>query len=158
MAIALGLIIAIILLKYKPTYVVTLNNEEIGYVKDETIFSNMIQDQVIEMEGKNIDFVSLNEMPGYELKLVDRNKETNEEEILVALKEKATIMYKYYAVILNNETQAFVDNIEEAEQAVNKIKEEHTDNRKLHRKYRRSRNRNSTSCTSTCRAKSSSTN
>ena len=125
MAIALGLIIAIILLKYKPTYVVTLNNEEIGYVKDETIFSNMIQDQVIEMEGKNIDFVSLNEMPGYELKLVDRNKETNEEEILVALKEKATIMYKYYAVILNNETQAFVDNIEEAEQAVNKIKEEH---------------------------------
>ena len=77
------------------------------------------------MEGKNIDFVSLDEMPNYELKLVNRTQETNEEEIMIALKENSKIMYKYYAVILNNETQAFVDNIEEAEQAVNQIKEEH---------------------------------
>ena len=34
-------------------------------------------------------------------------------------------MYKYYAVNLNNETIGLVDNIEEAEQAINKIKEEH---------------------------------
>ena len=77
------------------------------------------------MEGENIDFVSLQELPNYELKLVDRSQETNEEEILVALKESADIMYKYYAVILNNEVQSFVNNIDEAEQAVNTIKEEH---------------------------------
>ena len=76
------------------------------------------------MEGKNIDFVSLEEMPNYELKLVNRTQETNEEEIMIALKENAKIMYKYYAVILNDEVQGFVDNIEEAEQTVNKIKEE----------------------------------
>ena len=63
-------------------------------------------------------------MPNYELKLVSRTQETNEEEIMVALKENAKIMYKYYAVILNNETVGLVDNIEEAEQAVNQIKEE----------------------------------
>ena len=125
MAIALGLIIAIILLKYKPTYKVTLSGKEIGYVENEQNFEDRIQKEIIEMEGKNIDFVSLAEMPNYELKLVSRSEETNEEEIMLALKEDATIMYKYYAVILNNETQAFVDNIEEAEQAVNKIKEEH---------------------------------
>ena len=77
------------------------------------------------MEGKNIDFVSLDETPDYELKLVNRTQETNEEEIMLALKEDARIMYKYYAVILNNETVGLVDNIEEAEQAVNQIKEEH---------------------------------
>lgn len=125
MAIGLGLIVAIILLKYKPIYKVTLSGQEIGYVKDETELEERIQSEIIGMEGKNIDFVSLDNMPDYELKLVNREQETNEEEIMIALKENATIMYKYYAVILNNETQAFVDNIEEAEQAVNKIKEEH---------------------------------
>lgn len=124
MAIALGLIIAIILIKYKPTYKVTLAGQEIGYVENGAEFDNRIQQEIIEMEGKNIDFVSLDEMPSYELKLVSRTQKTNEEEIMIALKENAQIMYKYYAVILNNETMSFVDNLEEAEQAVNKIKEE----------------------------------
>ena len=96
-----------------------------GYVENGTELEDRIQQEIIEMEGKNIDFVSLDEMPDYELKLVNRKQETNEEEIMLALKENARIMYKYYAVILNNETVGLVDNIEEAEQAVNQIKEEH---------------------------------
>ena len=43
MAIALGLITAIILLKYKPTYKVTLSGQEIGYVEDETGLDERIQ-------------------------------------------------------------------------------------------------------------------
>ncbi len=125
MAIAFGLIIAIILIKYRPVYEVTISGQKIGYVESESEIEERIQSEIIEKEGKNIDFVSLDEMPNYELKLVSRTQETNEEEIMVALEEKATIMYKYYAVILNNETQAFVDNIEEAEQAVNQIKTAH---------------------------------
>ena len=96
-----------------------------GYVENGTELEDRIQQEIIEMEGKNIDFVSLDEMPDYELKLVNRTQETNEEGIMLALKENARIMYKYYAVILNNETVGLVDNIEEAEQAVNQIKEEH---------------------------------
>ena len=124
MAFALVVIIAIILLKYKPTYEVTLSGQEIGYVTDGTELDKRIQQEIIGMEGKNIDFVSLDVMPTYELKLVSREQETNDEEIMIALKENAKIMYKYYAVILNNETVGLVDNMEEAEQAVNKIKEE----------------------------------
>ena len=127
MAIGLGFIIAIILLKYKPTYEVTLSGEKIGYVNNETEFEDKIQSEIIEMEGKNIYFVSLDNMPSYEFKLVDRTQETNEDEILLALKDDAKIMYKYYAVILNDETQTFVDSLEEAEQTVNQIKEEHKD-------------------------------
>ena len=123
MAVALGLIIAIILLKYKPTYKVTLAGKELGYVKNGTELENRIQTEIIEMEGKNIDFVSLNQMPEYELKLVSKSQETNEDGIILALKENARIMYKYYAVILNNETIGLVDNMQEAEQAVNTIKE-----------------------------------
>lgn len=125
MAIALGIIIAIFFMKYKPTYKVTLLGQEIGYIEDEAEFNNRIQQEIIAMKGKNIDFVSINEMPNYELKLVSRTQETNEEEVLLALKEDAKIMYKYYAVILNNETVGLVDNMEEAEQAVSQIKEGH---------------------------------
>ena len=127
LAIALGLILAIILLKYKTTYKVTINGQTLGYVNNEAELDNRIQQEIIEMEGKNIDFVSLDDMPNYEFKLVNRNQKTNEEEIMIALKENAKIMYKYYAVILNNETIGLVDNIEEAEQAINQIKEEHKD-------------------------------
>ena len=67
MAIASGLIIAIILLKYRPIYKVTLAGQEIGYVENGAELENRIQQEIIEMEGKNIDFVSLNEMPNYEL-------------------------------------------------------------------------------------------
>ena len=78
MAVALGLIIAIILIKYKPVYKVTLAGQEIGYVDSETGLENKIQQEIIDMEGKNIDFVSLDDMPNYEFKLVNRNQETNE--------------------------------------------------------------------------------
>ena len=125
MALGLGLIIAIILLKYKPAYVVSLSGEQIGYINSATEFNNKIQTEIINMKGDNIDFVTLDNMPNYEIKLVDRNQKTNEDEILLALKDDAKIMYKYYAVVLNNETVSYVDNMEEAESAVNQIKEEH---------------------------------
>ena len=50
MAIALGLIIAIIFLKYKPTYKVTLAGQEMGYVENGTELDNRIQQEVIELE------------------------------------------------------------------------------------------------------------
>ena len=125
MAIALGLIITVMLLKYRPVYVVTVSGKELGYAKNGTEFNNKIETEVLGMEGKNIDVVSLKEMPSYDLRLVDRTQETNEDEIILALKDEVQVVYKYYAVVLNNETVDFVDNIEEAEQAVNIIKEEH---------------------------------
>ena len=94
MAVALVIILAIILLKYKPSYKVTLSGQEIGYVDNEAELEERIQQEIIDMEGKNIDFVSLDNMPNYEFKLVSRNQETNEEEIMLALKENARIMYK----------------------------------------------------------------
>ena len=61
MAIASGLIIAIILLKYKPIYKVTLAGQEIGYVENGAELENRIQQEIIEMEGKNIEKKRKNE-------------------------------------------------------------------------------------------------
>ena len=67
MALGLGLIIAIILFKYKPTYVVSLCGEQIGYVSNAAELQNRIQSEIIDMDGENIDFVTLDNMPKYEL-------------------------------------------------------------------------------------------
>lgn len=133
MTVVLGIIIfwfvlitAIITIKYKPVYEVTIQGEKLGYIIDKTSFENKINEEIISQEGNNIEYVSLNEVPKYELKLLTRNKETQENEILEKLEnEDTTITYKYYTVALNNEEKAYVDTLEEAEQIVNEIKSEY---------------------------------
>ena len=119
-------IIAIIVIKYEPVYEVKIGEETIGYILDEESFKNRIEDEIINQEGKNIEYVSLNEVPQYERKLIKRDTQTQETQILERLKnEYTTITYKYYIVALNDENKAYVDTLEEAEEIVNKIKSEY---------------------------------
>ena len=61
--------------------------------------------------------------PEYELKLVDKELKTNEQEISEILEENTDITYKYYEIALNNNTIEYVNTIQEAEELVNKVKE-----------------------------------
>ena len=122
------LIIAIINIKYKPVYEVKIGGETVGYILDETSFKNRIQEEIINQEGKNVEYVSLNVVPEYVKELVARDTVLQEEEILEKLKtEYTTITYKYFIVALNDEDKAYVDTVEEAEEIVNKIKSEYQD-------------------------------
>ena len=122
------LISAMLIIKYKPVYEVRLLNESIGYIKDSKDFAKTIEEQIINQEGENIDNISLKEEPIYELKLIARNKETNENQILEKLKNDSITTYKFYTVALNNKTKAHVDTLEEAEKVVKKIKSEYKGN------------------------------
>lgn len=119
------LIIAIVLMKYKPTYIVSVSGEKLGYVEDKIKFEEKIDEQVTNYQGKNVESVSLNVEPNYELKLVDRLENTNEEEIIIALQKDATITYKYYEVALGEDKKTYVSSQEEADSVVNQIKEEY---------------------------------
>ena len=57
-----------------------------------------------------------------EIKLLARTEKTNEDEIISVLKGKANITYKFYEVALDNETKAFVDTLEEAENMIKELK------------------------------------
>lgn len=122
MAIGLGLIIAIILMKYKPTYEVTIQGIKIGYVNSKNSFEEKISNEIINQEGTNIDFVILNTQPEYELKLMSKNQKTNEDTIIAKLKNETSITYKYFAVTLDNEVQAAVNTLDEAKTVVDDIK------------------------------------
>lgn len=120
---AFGFIIAIVLIKYKPMYEVKISGEEVGYIENKKALNENIKNSVENYKIKNAERVELTENPEYELKLVERTKESNESEIIIALQKELEITYKYYEIALNNETIENVDDLETAEQIVNSIKE-----------------------------------
>lgn len=122
--VAFGFIIAMVFIKYKPVYAVSISGEELGYVQSETEFNKEIEENVENYSAKNVDTVTLSAEPEYELKFVNKSEETNEDSILVAMQKEMKITYKYYDILLNNEKIDSVDTKEEAEEIVNSMNEQ----------------------------------
>lgn len=125
MAIGLSLIIAIIIIKYKPSYEVKVEGETIGYIENKKEFEDLIEEKILNQQGNNIDFVTLACKPEYELKLMSKQQETNEDEVIEQLKNNAEITYKYFAVTLDDQVKSYVESIEEASKIVEDIKNEY---------------------------------
>ena len=125
------LVMATIIIKYKPVYEVKVNNEVLGYIENIEQFENTIQEKILSKEGQNIEGVDLSEKPEYELKLIQRKKETNEDFIIAKLDETSITTYKFYSVTLNSKTKEFVDTLEQAEQVVENIKDEYKDEKDI---------------------------
>ena len=112
---ALGIIIAIVLIKYKPVYEVKIDGEVIGYTNNKQNLEKDIEESTQNYKGKNINKVEITETPEYEYKLVEKNKETNESEIIIALQKNMKIEYEYYNLELNGEIIEAVNSKEDAE-------------------------------------------
>ena len=126
-AIALTIIIAIMFIKFRPAYSVSLNGEMIGYVGDEKEFKEKINENVLDSEEENVAFVKLDNVE-YNFELVNRN-EVNDDKVLVALEDNATNVYRVYEVAdLNNENdKVYVNTMEEAEDLVASLKENYNE-------------------------------
>ena len=122
--IAFGLIIAIILIKYKPMYKVSISGEKLGYVENKQALEETLKEEITEDSSKTIEDISLNAQPEYELKLVNRTENTEEKEVVQELKEEVTVTYKYYEIAVQENVVEKVNTSEEAEELVNEIKEE----------------------------------
>ncbi len=119
------LILAMIFIKYKPVYEITVAGEKLGYIKNLKEFKKEVEEQIINQQEKYIANVSFIEEPTYKMKLLSRASNENEKEIIEDLKLNNTIKtYKYYEISLNNEKKSCVDTLEEAEQIINQIKVE----------------------------------
>lgn len=125
--ILLAIIIGIVLFKFKPVYAVTISGEIVGYVDNKVNLESRINDEILAHNG-NVAFVTMKQFPQYKLQFVNRTQTTNENEILTSLKENAEITYKYYAVTFNNDVKGYLNTLEESEQLVTEIKEEHKGN------------------------------
>ena len=122
--IAFGFIIAIVLIKYKPMYKVSISGEELGYVENKQALEEILKEEITESSNKTIEDISLNEEPEYELKLVSRTENTEEKEVVQELKEETTVTYKYYEIAVQETVVEKVDTSEEAEKLISEIKEQ----------------------------------
>lgn len=121
--IAFGFTFGMMVVKYKPVYAVTIGDEKVGYIENKEEFEKEIEDKIINYTSKNVDSVEIKETPTYELKLVDRNEKTNEQEIIIAMQKDISITYKYYEIAINDEVIESVDKKEDAEAIVEELKQ-----------------------------------
>ena len=123
--IGMAVITSLILIKYKPTYLVTVSGEKVGYIENKKTLEEEVKAEIIDTneKQKNIDSLVYDE-PEYELSLVNRQEESNVEEIAEQIKNNSEITYKYYEIELSNVPIDNVDTLEEAQNLVNQVKEE----------------------------------
>lgn len=119
------IVLAIMLMKYKVLYKVIISNEAVGYVSNKNEFERLLNEQIINPDDKNIAYVDIEELPKYELVLANNSNQTNEEEVLAKISEKAVITYKLYEISVEGNSAVYVNSIEEAEETVNRIKNDY---------------------------------
>lgn len=117
-----------IYVKYKPLYRVTLNGKVIGYVESKGKMQEKIEEFANNLDG-NVTSIKIETMPEYKFELVSNVKEseTNEAEILAAVKENSEIKCRVYAIKLDGNVKASVNSKEEADQLIETIKSETTE-------------------------------
>lgn len=122
--VAFGFISGMLFAKYKPVYAVTLGTENVGYVENKEEFEKEVEENVINYTAKNVDSVEVKATPTYELRFVNREEETNEQEIIIAMQKDMSITYKYYEIALDNKVIEKVDKKEDAQNLVDELKKD----------------------------------
>lgn len=121
---SIGIVLAVLLIKYKPAYVVTFDGENLGYVNSKKDIENTIDNYENNKENCIAD-VNIEERPEFEFRFVDNAVQTNEEEVLLKVKDSSVITYRMFAIKLNGETKDYVESLEQAENVVASMKEEY---------------------------------
>lgn len=128
MVIGIFIIIAILLIKFKPVYTVDINGEKIGYIQNKSKFEMEINKLLEENQENNIAFINIVNIPNYEFTLVQKDINTNEEETILAIKDNSEITYYRYAITIDDNIIEYVNTMEEAKYIIDTVKEEFKDN------------------------------
>ena len=129
LAIALFIVMSAILIFYKPIYAVNYNGEFLGYVNSKGQLQTKINEYIKTGNGdNNVAFVQIEKMPQYDMCLLKRDMQTNDEEIYNKIVNTGVSYYKYYTILLNGEAKYYLATYEEAESVINKLKEKNSNN------------------------------
>ena len=120
----------IILFKFNIVCEVTIAGESVGYVADKAEFEEKLNG-ILNKEEEAKLYTTIENMPEYKLKLVDKSEETNEEVILAKLEDSSETTYKLYAVTLGGEEKAVLSSLDEAEKIVDDMTEKYEDDLEL---------------------------
>lgn len=126
--IAAIMVMGLVAYLFKPTYSVRLNGEFIGYTKDKSGLQARINNAIQKGDGENLAFIQINSMPEYELCLLKKDVQTDDEEIYNNIMGQGTSYYRYYALLEDGQEKYYLSNFEDAEKVVNQLKEKESTN------------------------------
>ena len=112
---------AVIFIKYKPVYSVSLSGETLGYINEKSELNKELDEYMNKREG-TVAIVDIAVMPKYNFELVSRDTTTKEDIILQEVEETAVITHRLYAVTVNGEEKAKVDTEIEAQDIISRLK------------------------------------
>ena len=116
-----GIMLTLVVAKYKPAYQVTMAGENLGYIENKGKIEENIKNYLDDTTG-NVAFKEVAELPKYEFKLINRGRQTQEEEVMLAVANSATVTYKTYAVTVDGSIQVLVSSEEEAKNVAQNFK------------------------------------
>ncbi len=128
LAFAIAIIAAIVIFFYKPTYSVTIDGEHVGYTQSKKELQERINKYMDKNEEEHIAFIQVPNMPEYEICMLKRDVEPNDDEIFEKIKEEGIKYYRYYAILEDQEEKQYVANFEDAENVVKTLKEKNSNN------------------------------
>lgn len=113
---------------YKISYSVNINGEMVGYTDNKSKLQSQINDYIENGENENTAFVQVDSLPEYNICLLKRDVDTDDDKIFDIIKSGGVTYYRYYAILENQEEKIYVSNFSEAEDIVNQLKEKNSSN------------------------------
>ena len=98
-----------------------------GYTNNKSNLQDRINEYIKNGDGNNIAFVQIDTLPEYQLCLLKKDNETNDEEIFEKIKNAGTTYYNYYAVTDSAVEKAYVATKEDAEKTIEELKEKNSE-------------------------------
>ena len=127
-SVVLLVILGIVASFYKISYSVNINGEMVGYTDNKSKLQSKINDYIENGDDENAAFVQVESLPEYNICLLKRNVDTDDDKIFDLVKADGQTYYRYYAVLENQEEKAYVSSFTDAEDIVNKLKEKSSSN------------------------------
>ena len=127
-SVVLLVILGIVASFYKISYSVNINGEMVGYTDNKSKLQSKINDYIENGDNENAAFVQVESLPEYNICLLKRNVDTDDDKIFDLVKADGQTYYRYYAVLENQEEKAYVSSFADAENIVNKLKEKSSSN------------------------------
>lgn len=127
-SIALLFVIGIVGSFYKVSYSVNIDGEMVGYTDNKSKLQSQINDYIENGEDENTAFVQVESLPEYNICLLKRNVNSDDDKIFNMVKSDGVTYYRYYAILDNQEEKIYVPDFSQAEDIVNKLKEKNSSN------------------------------
>lgn len=120
-AIGTGIALTLIIVKYKPAYEVTFAGENLGFIENKKDIEIDIKNYLEDTTG-NVAFREVAELPEYEFKFINRDKQTGEESVMTAVANATKTTYRTYAVTVDGNVQVILGSEEDAKNIAQSFK------------------------------------